>query len=174
MLLHRKNDSRDASSRSLTRYGAPGVTPAGSRSTRKRNSGLTSRRRTRALDAAIERPALAPLAIERQQRLDIRRARRAAVGPRRQRREDAPGAGGLGDAPAAGTTKMRSFAGATPEPPSGSPVAFSGPSISTLRRCAPSRVSGMFTPEGYGRRNGSRGDSSSAAVRLRNVTTTSR
>jgi len=42
MLLHRKNDSRDASSTSLTRYADFATRPAGSCSTRKRNSRLTS------------------------------------------------------------------------------------------------------------------------------------
>ena len=36
MLLHRKNDRRDASSRSDTRYGDPGATFSGSRSIRNR------------------------------------------------------------------------------------------------------------------------------------------
>ena len=44
MLFHRKNDRRDASSRSLMRYGVFAGTPAGSASTRSRNSGLMSRR----------------------------------------------------------------------------------------------------------------------------------
>jgi hypothetical protein len=42
MLLHRKNDNRDASSRSVRRYGVLGAIFAGSSSTRNRNLGLTS------------------------------------------------------------------------------------------------------------------------------------
>src|SRR5262249_28947004 len=46
MLLHRKNDNLDASSKSLIRYGVSGGTFAGSRSTGNRNSGLTKSRFT--------------------------------------------------------------------------------------------------------------------------------
>ncbi len=44
IVLHRKNDSREARSRSLTRYGVLGATFAGSSSMRNRNDGLTSMR----------------------------------------------------------------------------------------------------------------------------------
>ena len=46
MLLQRKNDSRDASSTSATRYGVPGAMPAGSRSGRNTNEGLARMRRS--------------------------------------------------------------------------------------------------------------------------------
>ena len=39
MLLHRKNDSRDASSRSLSAMTEPGAAPGGVRSNRNTNSG---------------------------------------------------------------------------------------------------------------------------------------
>ena len=81
MLLHRKNDSRDASSRSLMRYAVFGATPAGSRSTRNRNSRLT-RMALRAASMPASKSAFAPgLAIERQQALRGRRRRRAADRP---------------------------------------------------------------------------------------------
>ena len=54
MLLQRKNDSRDASSRSLIRYAAPGATFAGSRSTRNRKFGIGEDPFERELDAGVE------------------------------------------------------------------------------------------------------------------------
>ena len=57
MLLQRKNDSRDASSRSLIGYTPPADTRAGSRSMRKRNSGLDS-----TADSPISMPASNPSA----------------------------------------------------------------------------------------------------------------
>src|SRR4029453_5053580 len=58
--------------------------------------------------------------------------------------------------------------------PAPGPLGLWGPLISRLRRYAPRRVSGIFTPAGNGRSKGRRGVSSSADTLLRNVTTTSR
>ena len=88
MLLHRKNESRDASSRSLMRYGVSGATSAGSRSTRNRNSGLTSRPLQRRARCRRRSRLLAPSRVEREQRLQVRVGHRPAVGAARQRRED--------------------------------------------------------------------------------------
>ena len=58
MLLQRKNDSRDASSRSLIAIRAcPARTPAGSRSTRNTNFGLARMRCSAELDAGVEAAA---------------------------------------------------------------------------------------------------------------------
>ena len=72
MLLQRKNDSRDASSSRLSGNGDPGATLAGSRSNRKRKLRIDEHARDRALDAALERAALAAGPEERHQRVHVR------------------------------------------------------------------------------------------------------
>ena len=62
MLLHRKNDSRDASSRSLTRYVEPAGTPAGSDFDPEQELRADEQPPERQLDAGLEvrvaRPSL--------------------------------------------------------------------------------------------------------------------
>ena len=82
----------------------PDATPAaaagGSRSTRNRNSGLTSTPLERALDARLEAAVGAARLVERQQRLQIRRRDRPPVGAPRQRRQDLCAQRSAGPAPA--------------------------------------------------------------------------
>ena len=73
MLLHRKNDSRDASSRSLSGYTVPGAALAGSRSTRNTNFGLASMRCSASWMPRSKFPSRRPVAIERHQPLRCRR-----------------------------------------------------------------------------------------------------
>src|SRR5213082_1615904 len=56
-LLQRKKDSRDASWRSVMRYGVFDASPGGSRSTRNRNSGLT---RTPGIEMALSGVLVSP------------------------------------------------------------------------------------------------------------------
>ena len=86
MLLHRKNDRREASSRSLMRYRRVRPPRRGCRSMRNRNSGLTSTRSSATLDAALEaafaraRLRRTPSALDVRVRRPARRyARRASV-----------------------------------------------------------------------------------------------
>ena len=81
ILLHRKKDSRDASSMSLTRYGVRGGTPAGSGSRRKRKCGLT-----RTADSAISIPASKPSSARLFSKRAIGRSRSALVTGRRYAR----------------------------------------------------------------------------------------
>ena len=91
MLLQRKNDSRDASSRSPTRYARAGARRAPARA---RSGRGTADRRGRARPPAGCRDsndaALAPVAIELQQRLHVGTGggNRPAVGARGERRQD--------------------------------------------------------------------------------------
>ncbi len=78
MLLQRKNDKRDASSRSSRRYALPAGTSAGSRSTRNTNRGLARMACRAASNAGVE-IALAPALLEKaEQRLAGRRRSPAA------------------------------------------------------------------------------------------------
>ena len=86
MLLQRKNDSRDARSRSLTRYGVFGATVAGWLSSRNRNFGLTRMLRSAISMPDSNPPFAAPPRYARQRHLQIsssvtgrRYARRASV-----------------------------------------------------------------------------------------------
>src|SRR5438093_10318673 len=71
MLLHRKNDKREASSRSEIRYGLAAGTFAGSFSARTRNSGLANSRRSASFDAVVECTKPSPVPVEDHQRFDI-------------------------------------------------------------------------------------------------------
>ncbi len=65
MLLHKKNDRREANSRSLMRYTCPGLAPAGSFSTRNTNAGIeSSPSRARPIPASNS-PSLRPRANRR-------------------------------------------------------------------------------------------------------------
>ena len=64
MLLHRKNDSRDARSMSEIRYGVPGSIRSGWRSTRSRNSGETSSASSAHLMPASKPPSSYPAAYD--------------------------------------------------------------------------------------------------------------
>jgi hypothetical protein len=84
MLLHRKNDSREAISRSLSRYGVPGAT-AGSCSIRNRKGALGENGSQRAFDARLEVPVAAAVLKNAVRRFNSavatgrRYARRASV-----------------------------------------------------------------------------------------------
>ena len=93
MLLHRKNDSRDASSRSLSRYGRAGR--HGSAAPLRRDTGTRGDEdaRQRLLDARFEVPVLAALLIEPHQRLDFVVEQRPAIRAAGQRRDDLSRAG---------------------------------------------------------------------------------
>ena len=148
MLLHRKNESRDASSRSLTRYGDAGR--------HARRIALDAEQELRADEQAAQRALDARARTCRPRALRDRT--RAAV----RGRPAAPDAGRRGCASdvrmrvahAASATaggrhvKSGSRAGDVPAGTADAGAPASGPSISTLRRWAPSRVSGMFTPDG--------------------------
>ena len=171
MLLQRKNDSRDASSRSLMRYGVPGCDARRIALDAEQELRTHQQAPERALDPVLE--AAAARGLRGRTPAAARRRRRSPGGDRRGAPASRGSSGARGFVrrrPAGG--RRRCGGGSATSPGAGR--RRSGPAISTLRRCAPRRVSGMFTPAGYGRRNGSRVVSSSADVRLRNVTTTSR
>ena len=71
MLLHKKNDNREASSTSETRYTAPGAAPAGSASMRNRKSGLTSTRSSAERIPSSKVPAARRALVEAEQRLHV-------------------------------------------------------------------------------------------------------
>ena len=78
--------------------------PAGSRSIRKMNSGLTSRACERGFDARLEPPVGPAVAVELQQTLHVGAGHRPPVGAAGQRRQDPARAAGLfGDASPDGT-----------------------------------------------------------------------
>ena len=151
--------------------GAPGAALAGSRSTRSRNSGLTSRRRSARSMPASKSTLRCAFAIERQQRLDVGGRDGAPIRAARERRENRPARTPSSVAPRAGAhVKIRLAARRLPGPRRHLADRRS-------RRCAGTRRDA--SPEcsrrpGYGRWNGRRGVSSSADTLLRNVTTTSR
>ena len=87
MLLHRKNDSREASSRSLMGYARSNAsfgsvrlrrTVSGSRSMRNRNAGLVSIARNAISMPVLEAPLGATLLVEAEQRLHFVARRQAA------------------------------------------------------------------------------------------------
>ena len=88
MLLHRKNDSREASSRSLTRYGVRAASVGGSCSTRKTNLGSRACAAARA-GCRCRRCPCCGLVVELEQRLEVAVVDRPPVRAPRQRREDA-------------------------------------------------------------------------------------
>ena len=90
MLLHRKNDSREASSMSEMRYGVSGATPSGSRSTRNRKYGLTRMR-----CSASSMPASKPPVSRPDQRIQVGFRNGPAEGPPRQAGDDLPRAAQL-------------------------------------------------------------------------------
>ena len=147
------------------RYAAPGCDARRIALDAKQELGTHEQSSQRALDPVFESPLTPALSIEGQQRLEI-----GVVTGRRYARRARPDrillAHAASAAPAGAHEKIRSRLGALP-----APVGVKGPAISTLRRYTPRRVSGMFTPAGYGRRKGSRVVSSSADVRLRKVMT---
>ncbi len=126
MLLQRKNESRAASSRSLTGCMVPGLVSTGSRSTRNRNSGST-----RMLSRARWIPASKPPARRPAAKKPSRVRRSVSVTPRRKaRRATAPRisrAHGSSSVPGPGRhTNSRSRLGVSPDP-----VASNGPAMLT-------------------------------------------
>ena len=82
MLLQRKNDSRDASSRSLSRYGVLGGNAGGIALDPEQELRADEQRAQRHLDAVLEPAAFgARLLVEAQQLVHFGRRDRAAVGP---------------------------------------------------------------------------------------------
>ena len=105
MLLHRKNDRRDASSRSLTRWIVPGLN-APSSSTRNTNVGLARMRRIADLNAGVEAPLLASGRIELEHAGELRLRHRTTERAAGQRRENLRRASRLpGCAPPGGTRR---------------------------------------------------------------------
>ena len=88
MLLQRKNDSRDASSTSLSRYGVPGLTSSRVELEAEQEVGADQNALQRRFDSAVERAARCARVVERHQGLHIV-DRRPAGG-----RRDVPGGSG--------------------------------------------------------------------------------
>ena len=90
MLLHRKNDSRDASSRSLTRVRRPRRRAGRIVLDPEQELGIDEKPLEGPLDAGFEAPVavFAPArVVERQQRIDVGVGHRTAVGAARERRQ---------------------------------------------------------------------------------------
>ena len=95
MVLHRKNDRRDASSTSLRRWARPLSAVDGSRSMRNRKSGDTSIASTAAWMPLSKSPPVAAALVERVERLDVGARHRTPERPVRERRENGSRAGRL-------------------------------------------------------------------------------
>ena len=84
MLLHRKNDKRDASSRSLMRYIVPGAAFAGSGSVRNRNFGSVRISRSAFSIPASKLAFIPALLIEAEQDFEIGVRHRPAISAARE------------------------------------------------------------------------------------------
>ena len=93
MLLHRKNDSRAASSCSLTRYGAPGAAPVRVPLAPEQEVGAHQHAAEGHLDARVEVAALASQMEETQQHVEVAVVERPPERPASQPPEDLTGAG---------------------------------------------------------------------------------
>ena len=128
-------------------YGVLGATSSGSRSMRKRNSGLARIARNRHFDARLEAIlSRSRVAIERQRHFEIGIGHRPPVRAARQRRENRLRAGGFIRAPAGRQTKIRRRLGVSP-----APRVSKGPVIDTERTAGCTRgCRSILKCAGYG------------------------
>ena len=128
MLLHRKNDSRDASSRSLRRYGVFGATVGGLALDPEEELRADAGCCERHLDARLEAASLRAGRDTGERRLQIGVGDRTPIGAARERRDDRLGAAlssagrrGLADEHAAAARRVARMAGPASAARSGEP-----------------------------------------------------